>query len=117
MLKKLFVVVGVSLVPVIASADWHKCFVTEVGQMDKKRIYVACKTNSSDSSGAITRFAVSIGSTDLEREKGNRLFTMGQTALVSGRPMGLYWPAGARNTTINCINDCRVLDDFNLYAD
>lgn len=118
MIKKIALSIAMAISPLVASADWMKCTATESGDMDKTRIYLACK--ETHSSGANV-FALPVGSTDFDRGRAARFFAITQTALVSGKPLGIYFDANKTNlntplnASINCTGPCRVVDSFNLY--
>lgn len=102
--------------PLSASAAWMKCTVDSVAELDKLRLQLMCKESVSDAGVSVSTFAIGYGSTATETARAARFFTMAQTALASGKPLGVYFTSGAVSSAINCTGTCRVIDGFQLYG-
>jgi hypothetical protein len=115
MIKKIIIGATIIASPLTASAAWMKCTVDNVADFDKLKLQLMCKESTLDGSVNVSTFAIGYGSTASETARAARFFTMAQTALVSGKPMGIYFTQSATNASINCTGTCRVIDAFQMY--
>lgn len=116
MIKKLIIGATIVVSPLAASANWMKCTVDNLADFDKVRVQLSCKETTLDGSVVVGTFAIPYGSTAVDTAKTARFFTMAQTALASGKAMGIYFAPGATNSSIFCTGGCRIVDSFQLYS-